>query len=63
MMTFLELSSEDQEFEIRPAQIPMDTEAPVFRVPMNFVELTRGWMIMDPVDKTKKTIIARKLRF
>jgi hypothetical protein len=57
MMTFLGLSSEDQEFETRPALIPMDTESSVFRVPMNFVELTRG---VDPVDKTKKTIIARE---
>jgi hypothetical protein len=35
----------------------MDTEAPVFRVPMNFVCLTRE---TDTVDKTKKKNISRQ---
>ena len=57
LMAFLGVSQEDQEFETRPAPIPMDTEAPVHRVPMEFVQLTR---VVDPADKTKKVIIRRE---
>jgi hypothetical protein len=41
LMGFLGVSQADQEFETRPAPIPMETETPVYRVPMKFVELTR----------------------
>jgi hypothetical protein len=57
LMAFLGVSQEDQEFETRPAPIPMDTEAPVHRVPMEFVQLTR---VVDPADKTKKVTIKRE---
>jgi hypothetical protein len=57
LMAFLGVPQEEQEFVTRPAPIPMDTEAPVLRVPMEFVQLTRG---VDPADKTKKVIIARE---
>ena len=57
LMAFLGVSQEDQEFETRPAPIPMDTEAPVLRVPMKFVQLTR---VVDPADKTKKVTIKRE---
>ncbi len=35
----------------------MDTQAPVLRVPMEFVQLTR---VVDPADKMKKVIITRE---
>lgn len=57
LMTFMGVSQEDQTFETRLAPITMDTEAPVFRVPMNFVCLTRE---TDTVDKSKKIIISRQ---
>ena len=57
LMAFLGVSQKDQEFKTRPAPIPMDTEAPVLRVPMDFVKLTR---VVDPVDRRKKIVIAKE---
>jgi hypothetical protein len=60
LMTFMGVSQKDQTFETRPAPITMDTKAPVFRVPMNFVCLTRE---TDTVDKTKKKSFRGKRQF
>ena len=56
LMTFLGVLEEDQVFATRLAPIPMDTEAPVYRVPMKFVELTRE----RGLSGTAKNIIERK---
>ena len=53
LMVFMGVSQKDQTVETRTAPIPMDTVYPVFRVPMNFVWLTRE---TDTVDKTRRKI-------
>jgi hypothetical protein len=55
LMESLGVSEADQTFTKRTAPIRMDTKAPVFSVPMNFVEISGN---SDPSDKTKKNIIA-----